>query len=310
MQPEPVLQTHQLKKTFGGLHAVEEVSLSVSRGLVYGFLGPNGAGKTTTIGMLLGLIHPTAGKISLFGEPLTPARTHPLRRVGALVGAPALVPYLSARQNLELLARLSPGLPPNRVMETLERVGLKEAASRKAGQFSTGMKQRLGLGMALLHAPELLILDEPTNGMDPSGMREIRTLLRELASQGVTVFLSSHLLHEVEQVCDRVAVLKRGRVVAEGEVKDLVGEQSVVRVRVASPLEAAALLHSLPGAAGIQPNGAYVTVTGVSSQAVVGHLAAHGILPSEVTTGRPDLESIYLELTNEEAAHVLEYPAQ
>lgn len=298
MQTDFALKTHHLKKYFGPIHAVEEVSLCVRPGQVYGFLGPNGAGKTTTIGMILGLLHPTSGSVALFGEPVTPAQTRPLRRVGSLVGAPALVPYLSARQNLELLARLIPDLPAGRIEETLERVGLKEAASRKSGQFSTGMKQRLGLGMSLLHGPELLILDEPTNGMDPAGMREIRTLLRELAGKGVTIFLSSHLLHEVEQVCDRVAVLKRGLIVAEGEVKDLLGEKDLVRVRVAHPGQAAALLQNLPGAVDIHTNGAYLTVSGVTSQVVLGHLASHGVFPSEVTNTRPDLESIFIELTN------------
>lgn len=299
--PEFVLQTHRLQKTFGPLRAVEEVSLSVPRGQVYGFLGPNGAGKTTTIGMILGLLYPTAGEVTLFGEKVTPRRTQALRRVGALVGAPALVPYLTARQNLALLARLAPGLPARRLDETLQRAGLSEAADRKAGQFSTGMKQRLGLALALLHRPELLILDEPTNGMDPAGMREVRVLLRELAAEGVTVFISSHLLHEIEQVCDRVAVLSKGRVVAQGAVAELLGGQAVVRVQVDSPAAAAELLARLPGARDIQPNGIYVTVGGVSSQAVVAHLVAGGCVPSEVVITRSDLESLFLELTQADA---------
>ncbi|MEJ2353936.1 MAG: ATP-binding cassette domain-containing protein, partial [Anaerolineales bacterium] len=192
MQNDIILQTHQLKKHFGPVRAVDGISLSVSRGQVYGFLGPNGSGKTTTIGMILGLLHPTAGSIYLFGEPVTPSHNRSLRRVGALVGAPSLVPYLSARQNLELLARLSPGLPSARVAEILEVVGLGQVANRRAGPFSTGMKQRLGLAMSLLHEPDLLLLDEPTNGMDPAGMHEIRILISRLAEQGVTVFISSH----------------------------------------------------------------------------------------------------------------------
>jgi ABC-type multidrug transport system ATPase subunit len=292
-----VLQTHELKKTFGKVRAVDGVSLTVSRGTVYGFLGPNGSGKTTTIGMVLGLLHPSAGSVMLFGERVTPSHTRPLRRVGALVGAPSLVPYLSARRNLELLARLCPDLSPGRVDEILERVGLSQVADRGAGQFSTGMKQRLGIGMSLLHGPELLILDEPTNGMDPAGMREIRNLLSNLAEQGVTIFLSSHLLHEVEQICDRVGILMDGKIVAEGEVKDLLGAREVVKVRVTSPAHAVRLLQSLPGCRDIRSNGSYVTVSGVTSQAVVSHLASNGIVPSEVTTGSSDLESLFLELT-------------
>lgn len=294
-----ILQTNELMKYFGAVHAVDGVSLAVKRGEVFGFLGPNGAGKTTTIGMVLGLLHPTAGEIRLFDQPLRPEHNAALRRVGALVGAPSLVPYLSARDNLALLARLHPGTPESRIGEILEQVGLSAAARRKAGKFSSGMKQRLGLAMALLHKPELLILDEPTNGMDPAGMREIRILLRSLVEQGVTVFLSSHLLHEVEQVCDRVAVLNKGKVIAQGVVNELLGQKQVVRVRVSSPAEAAAALGRLPGAVDIQPNGAYVTVSGVASQEVVAHLVANHIIPSEISTGQNDLESLFLELTQE-----------
>lgn len=297
MKNNIILQINGIKKYFGKVRAVDGVSLSVSRGKVYGFLGPNGSGKTTTIGMILGLLHPTAGSVTLFGDPVTPYQTRPLRRVGALVGAPTLVPFLSARQNLELLARLNPELPSERVNEILEIVGLYEAADRRAGQFSSGMKQRLGLGMALLHKPELLILDEPTNGMDPAGMREIRNLITSLSDQGVTVFLSSHLLHEIEQICDQVAVLKQGKIIAEGEVKNLLGKMAAVRVRVPSTLEAANCLSMLPGVKDVKPNGAYLLVSGVSSQEVVAHLTVNGIIPSEVSSGGPDLESIFLELT-------------
>jgi ABC-2 type transport system ATP-binding protein len=301
-----VLQTENLKKHFPGgrgkepVKAVDGVSLEVQYGEVFGFLGPNGAGKTTTIGMVLGLLHPTSGSVMVLGEPVTPANNAALRNVGALVGAPALIPYLSARQNLELVARLDHGKANQHIDSTLARVGLSEAAHRKAGKFSTGMKQRLGLAMALVHNPELLILDEPTNGMDPAGMIELRDLLRELASQGVTVFLSSHLLHEVEQICDRLAVLNRGKVVAQGSVRELLGRQTSVRVRVPSPNEAATLLLTLPGVGEVRPNGAYVTVTGVSSEAVVAHLTSNGIIPSEITSGQGNLESLFLELTQTE----------
>ncbi|MFZ6030677.1 MAG: ABC transporter ATP-binding protein [Chloroflexota bacterium] len=303
---EIVLQTHDLKKYFAAkgrqetLKAVDGVSLQVRRGEIFGFLGPNGAGKTTTIGMILGLRHPTEGSVTILGEPVTPANNRPLRNVGALVGAsPALLPYLSARQNLELAARLDGGNACKRIDATLERVGLKDAAQRKAGNFSTGMKQRLGLGMALLHRPELLILDEPTNGMDPAGMREVRDLLRSLALQGATVFLSSHLLHEVEQVCDRVAVLNKGRLVAQGSVSELLGKEKRVRVRVPSPGEAATLLLTVPGVSNVRPNGAYVEVSGVTGETVVAALTSNGIIPSEVINGQSDLESLFLSLTKE-----------
>ncbi len=295
-----ILQTIELKKYFGSVHAVDGVSLNVQPGEVFGFLGPNGAGKTTTISMVLGLLHPTAGEIRLFEQTLKPSQNSALRRVGALVGAPTVVPYLSARDNLALLARLNPGTPEGRIVEILEQVGLTDAAHRKAGKFSSGMKQRLGMAMALLTKPELLILDEPTNGMDPAGMREIRILLRSLVEQGVTVFLSSHLLHEVEQVCDRVAVLNKGKVIAQGAVQELLGQKSVVRARVEAPTAAAEALSLLSGAQDIHSNGAYVSVSGVSSQAVIAHLVAHNIVPSEVSSGQNDLESLFLELTQED----------
>jgi ABC-type multidrug transport system ATPase subunit len=299
MKNEIVIRTEKLRKYFGAVHAVEEVNLEVRSGSVFGFLGPNGAGKTTTIGMILSLIHPTAGTVTVLGEPVSPSRNRVLRRVGAMAGAPALIPYLSARENLRLAARLNDGLPVRRIDDVLEQVGLSAAADRASGQYSTGMKQRLGIAIAILHQPELLILDEPTNGMDPAGMLEIRNMLRALADGGMTIFLSSHLLHEVEQVCDEVAVLNRGKVVRQGKVGELLGKnEAVLRVRVPSPAEAATLLLTLPGVSEVMPNGSYVTVTGATGDAVVRCLAAHGIIPSEVTSGHPDLEQVFLQLTN------------
>jgi ABC-type multidrug transport system ATPase subunit len=300
MANQPLLQITQLKKHYGKVAAVEDISLEVYRGEVYGFLGPNGAGKTTTIGMLLGLIYPTAGTIHLFDQPVTPRHTAMLRRVGSLVGAmPALVPYLTARQNLALTAKLYPTIPISRIDELLELVDLTGAANRKAGHFSTGMKQRLALANALYHSPDLLILDEPTNGMDPAGMREVRNLLRSLADQGMTIFISSHLLHEIQQVCDRVAVVNRGRVVAQGTVAELTGGQQAVRVRAASPTDAVRVLQALPSVQGVESNGTYVTVKGATAEEVVVHLVTQGVVLSELVTMNADLESLFLELTQE-----------
>lgn len=303
---EVVLQTHGLRKHFpsrfgkGSIKAVDGVNIEVQRGDVFGFLGPNGAGKTTAIGMILGLLHPTSGSVMLFGKPITPTANAHLQSVGALIGTPALLPNFSARQNLELVGRLDHERASKRIDETLVRVGLSEAADRKAGKFSTGMKQRLGLAIALLHNPDLLILDEPTNGMDPTGMHDVRDLLRELAFQGVTIFLSSHLLHEVEQVCDHLAVLNKGKVVAQGAVRELLGGRAWVRVRVSSPNEAVPLLSALPGVDEVHLNGDYVEVHGVPSEAVVVHLTSNGVIPSEITNEQGDLESLFLELTQEE----------
>jgi ABC-2 type transport system ATP-binding protein len=274
------------------------VNLRVQQGEVFGFLGPNGAGKTTTIGMVLGLIHPTEGSITLFDQPVSPNQNRGLQQVGSLVGAPALMPYLTARENLQLVARLHPEVENGRIDAVLELVGLTQAAGRKVQGFSTGMKQRLGLGAALLHRPALIILDEPTNGLDPAGMREVRTLIRQLADDGITIFLSSHLLHEVEQVCDRIAVIRQGAIVAQGAVEELLSQSGQsVKLKVKNPAKAGELLAQLPDATQIQTNGAYVQVSGIEGETAVAHLAQNGIIPSEVQSQKSDLESLFLELT-------------
>jgi ABC-2 type transport system ATP-binding protein len=266
---------------------------------VFGFLGPNGAGKTTTIGMVLGLIHPSEGSITLFDQPVSANQNRGLQQVGSLVGAPALMPYLTARENLQLVARLHPEVENGRIDEVLELVGLTQAAGRKVQGFSTGMKQRLGLGAALLHRPALIILDEPTNGLDPAGMREVRTLIRQLADDGITIFLSSHLLHEVEQVCDRIAVIRQGKIVAQGAVEELLNQSGqFVQLKVKNPAKAGELLAQLPNAAKIETNGSYVQVSGIESETAVAHLTQNGIIPSEVQSQKKsDLESLFLELT-------------
>ena len=295
---EPALRVEGLTKRFGGVLAVDDLTLEVPRGVVFGFLGPNGAGKTTTIGMLLGLVHPTRGRAEVLGRPVTPGDPSALRRVGALVGAPALLPSFSARRNLELLAGLVPGHDGRAAVDdVLERVGLAEVGRRRAGAFSTGMKQRLGLAMALLEQPQLLVLDEPTNGMDAAGRREVKNLLRSVAARGTTVFLSSHLLHEVEQVCDEVAVLDRGRLVTAGPVGTLLPNAMSVRLRLDDPGAAARALTPLEDVERATVNGAYLEVEGVEPQRLVAFLVGVGHVPSEVTSGRPDLETLFLQLT-------------
>lgn len=286
-----------MKKRFGAVHAVADVSLSVPRGVVFGFLGPNGAGKTTTIGMILGLIHPSDGEIEVLGKRVTPGKNNVLRRVGALVGAPSVLPYFSARDHLQMMAHLHPAIPRERIIEVLEQVNLTGALDRPAGHFSTGMKQRLGLAMALFHKPELLILDEPTNGLDPAGMREIRELIQALAQQGMTVFLSSHLLHEVEQLCDEVVMLNKGRVVAAGKVNELLAGEARVRLRVDAPAEAVPYLQALPQITHLYCEGNWIELAGISGQEAIRHLVSHSIVPHEVTNGRSTLETLFLELT-------------
>jgi len=301
---ELVLETSGLTKRYGTVTGVTELDLAVRRGEVYGFIGPNGSGKTTTIAMCLGLLHPTAGTVSVLGRPVTPGDTRALRAVGSLLGTPGMVPSMSGRGNLRLLARLHPDVDNERVEEVLDFVGLGHAAGRRVKGYSLGMGQRLALGAALLHRPELLILDEPTNGLDPAGMREIRQLVRRLADDGVTVFLSSHLLHEVEQVCDRVTMLAKGREVAQGTVAQLLGGREVVRIRVADTDRAAAVLTSLPGVTAMRPDGQWLEIEGVASEAVIVHLVEKGVVPSEVTSGRADLESLFFDLTDENNGEV------
>ncbi|MFG2801678.1 ABC transporter ATP-binding protein [Streptomyces pseudovenezuelae] len=221
-----VIRTRGLTKRYrGGQLAVDGLDLTVPAGSVFGFLGPNGSGKTTTIRMLMGLIEPTSGTARVLGRPMPRASRDVLPQVGALIEGPALYGFLSGRDNLVRYDAADPTADPRtrttRVAAALDRVGLAAAAGKKAKAYSLGMKQRLGLAAALLQPRRLLVLDEPTNGLDPQGMREIRSLVRELASDGTTVFLSSHLLDEIEQVCTHAAVMARGRLITQGSVADL-----------------------------------------------------------------------------------------
>jgi len=200
-----------LTKRFGKLEAVKNLNLELYRGEVFGLLGPNGAGKSTTVGMVLGLIAPTEGSIETFGLKLEANRWPILRRVGAVVESPAFYPYLSGWDNLEVIARARGGIPNSKIDEVLERVNLEERARDRYGHYSLGMKQRLGIASTLLGDPELILLDEPTAGLDPAGTKEVRDLLPKLAHEGRTVLLCSHLLHEVEQMCQRVAIIARSR---------------------------------------------------------------------------------------------------
>jgi ABC-2 type transport system ATP-binding protein len=249
----PAIAARGLTKRYGDLAAVDHLDLSVEPGELFGFLGPNGAGKTTTIRMALGLILPTEGDVDLLGEPVRADRA-PLARVGALVEEPGFWKYLSGRRNLEYFARAGSGTDRSgtrrrlaRIDEVLATVGLTEAADKRVKAYSQGMRQRLGLALALLGEPELLILDEPTNGLDPAGMREMRRLLRALADGGTTIFVSSHLLAEVEAMCDRVGVMAQGRLLAEGTPGSLRGGADRIRVEVDDLRRARAAAQELGG---------------------------------------------------------------
>ncbi|MFD7897970.1 ATP-binding cassette domain-containing protein [Streptomyces sp. NPDC059743] len=247
----PVIETRGLTKRFrGGQLAVDRLDLTVPAGSVFGFLGPNGSGKTTTIRMLMGLIQPTAGSATLLGRPVPRAARAVLPQVGALIEGPALYGHLTGRDNLVRYDSADPTADPRtrraRVGEALDRVGLTAAAGKKAKAYSLGMKQRLGLAAALLQPRRLLVLDEPTNGLDPQGMREIRALVRELAADGTTVFLSSHLLDEIEQVCTHAAVMAQGRLITQGTVAELAaGTRGRLAVTTPDQGEAARVLKGL-----------------------------------------------------------------
>jgi len=250
---DTVIEADHLSKHFGGVQAVTDLSFTVDHGEVCGLLGPNGAGKTTTVRMMVGLIRPDAGSASLFGEPMHPGSPI-LRRVGLLVEKPAFVPYLSGMRNLRLhwCAGGDPW-PPPALDEALDLADLGDAIHRKVKGYSQGMRQRLGLAQALMNRPELLVLDEPTNGLDPAETRRIRVALGQISARGTTVLLSSHLLAEVEQVCSHALVIDHGSLVAAGTVADLVGSSSAVEVEVDDPTRAAAVLETVHGVLGVQP---------------------------------------------------------
>jgi ABC-2 type transport system ATP-binding protein len=246
MNSDIILYTDRLTKRFKSITAVEDLNLSVSRGDIFGFLGPNGAGKSTTIRMMLGLIKPTMGEIKIFNRSPEKDREFTLKKIGALVEEPSFYDYLSARRNLEILSILTHRhLDHREIDRVLEIVALIPRANDKVKTFSHGMKQRLGIAQALLGRPELIILDEPTAGLDPKGMKEIRRLIIQLAHQGLTVFLSSHLLHEVEQMCHNMAIINKGKLIVQGGVEQLLkSENDLVSVKVDRPKEAADLLKT------------------------------------------------------------------
>ena len=236
MSQSSAIQLENVSKIFGRrrkrVEAVRQLSLDVSAGQVFGFLGPNGAGKSTTIRMMMDLIRPSAGSVLLFGQPVQ-NNLNLLRRVGALVEGAAFYDFLTGRKNLEVLARSGGCYDEARIQTLLEQVGMAGRADRRVQGYSTGMKQRLGLAAALLNDPDLVILDEPTNGLDPAGIQDVRHFIRNLAEkQGKTVFLSSHLLSEVEQVCDQVGIISNGRLVQTGNVAELLSSQAVIRLEV------------------------------------------------------------------------------
>ncbi len=295
------ISTRGLRKTYRSLRgrsvAVEGLDLDVPYGGVHGFLGPNGSGKTTTIRMLLGLIRPDSGTMTLFGQTVPQHLPAVIGRVGAIVEQPKFFPQFSARRNLELLAGAI-GAPPTAVGRVLTDVGLADRAKDSYRSYSLGMKQRLAIAATLLKDPDLLIFDEPTNGLDPAGIREIRDTMRRLGSEGKTVLVSSHILAEVEQVADTVSIIGHGRLLASGRVDELVGGQATLSVKVGvADLPAA---HQVLQAAQLDARveGAHLQVRGVADSADITRLlAAQGLYVNELVPQHADLESVFLELT-------------
>ena len=302
------VRTEGLTKQFrSGQRAVDGIGLSVPRGAVYGFLGPNGSGKTTTIRMLLGLVRPTSGRAWLLGEPMPDAAGSVLPRVGALVEGPAFHPYLTGRANLTRLdasdATADSRTARRRSGEALERVGLTAAAAKPYRQYSLGMKQRLGLAAALLRPRELLVLDEPTNGLDPQGTREVRLLIRELADAGATVLVSSHLLTEIDQVCSHLGIMGRGRLLVQGERSMLIdqGAARVVVTTTTGHVGAAADVLTGLGLGEVAADGPtlHALLGDVQPQRVAAALVRAGLDLVGLDVRRPSLEELFVELTGE-----------
>lgn len=296
-----IIATSDLTRNYGSLTAVRDLNLKVSTGRIYGLLGPNGAGKTTTLSMLAGLLRPTSGELKIFGMDLWQNLSLVIPRVGALVEAPAFYPYLSGRDNLRLLAQMLGTGVARPLDELLEVVGLASANRKKFRAYSQGMRQRLGLASVLLKDPELLILDEPTIGLDPEGRRDIRNLIKEQTKIGKTVFLSSHMLDEVEELCDEVNVLKEGQTIAHGKVKALLKRGRFLCLRVGEPEKAIRLLggESWVNSVVRDAEGILVEVPSFMASKVTAFLADHSIYVSEIRPRDESLEEFFLSLVKE-----------
>lgn len=296
-QTEYVIETRALTKRYGDVLAVNDLTLRVPRGGVFGFLGPNGSGKTTTMGMLLGLVHPTSGEARIFGDPARHPAT--LRRVGAMVETPTFYPYLSGRANLRYFQGIGRRGAAADIERLLTLVDLGKRADSKFATYSLGMKQRLGIACALLGDPELVFLDEPTNGLDPAGVVEVRELIRELGTGGRTVVLSSHMLAETELVCDNVAVLSRGRLIAQGTIKELLREHDSLRLRTTDDAAAQTVLAALPWVEGVarQDGGLVVTAPQARSWEIARALVDRQIYVSELVPLHRTLEEFFMEIT-------------
>jgi ABC-2 type transport system ATP-binding protein len=303
-RPEAAIETRGLTKRFGERVALAEADLSVPRGVAFGFLGPNGAGKTTLIRTLLGLTHATAGEMRLLGLPLPGRRAEALARVGAIVEEPRFHGHLSGRENLRIAAACREPAADGRIPGALERVGLTERADDRVKSYSMGMRQRLGIARCLLADPELMILDEPTNGLDPAGITEFRAFVRDIVGEGRTVFLSSHLLDEVEKICDMVAIVDRGRILMQGTVTEMAaGGRPTITIGCDAPAAAEQVLHAHAAVAEaaradgdirvVLTDGSPVAIADINRRLVEAGVAVHRLEPARVS-----LEERFLEVTS------------
>jgi len=297
-----VLQTEQLTKRYQRRLVVDRLSLTVERGDIFGFLGQNGAGKSTTIRMALGLVRPTSGRVSVLGHDMSRHPLRALKRIGAIIEAPAFYENFSGRQNLRMLAAMSGGAKLEQIERALEIVGLRDRAHDPVRVYSHGMRQRLGIAQALLPNPEFVILDEPTDGLDPQGLSETRALIKRLRDElGLTIMLSSHLLHEVEQICNRVAIIDEGRLLYQGPVEDLIAKNNWIKLRVDRLSEAYELLSQDPSLS-LNRNGdesLHVKMADDQIPLVNALLVQHGFSVMELSPQRESLEEVFLRLTQE-----------
>ena len=296
----PVIETESLRKIYGDIVAVDDLSMSVPRGHAFGLLGPNGSGKTTTMGMLLGLVRPTSGGFSLFGS--SGGIEQSLRRVGAIIEYPSFYPYLTGRENLRYFQGIFQRGAQEDIDGLLEKVGLAASGDHRFSTYSLGMKQRLGLAFALLGDPEVLFLDEPTNGMDPAGMAEVRYLVRELCADGKTVLMASHLLNEVEQVCDSVVIMANGTLIAQGDVADILRSGEHVRLKTTDDEKAVAILSALEWIGGVTMEDGEVVVSAAHDRAaeISTALGRSDVYIIETDSGRGALERYFLDVTGGE----------
>ncbi len=296
---DPVLRTHQLSKSYGAIRAVELLDLEINKGQVYGILGPNGSGKTTTLGMILGIIIPSGGKFEWFNQmPLNKA----LYRIGSIIETPAFYPYLSGSENLKIISDIK-SKGKDEINDVLVKVGLEERKNHSYKGYSLGMKQRLALAAAMLGRPEVMVLDEPTNGMDPQGIADIRDLIVAIAAQGTTIILASHLLDEVQKTCSHVAVLKKGKKIFDGSVQDILQSEEYFEIWSEDPELLLQLLNEFKGIEELKKERekyVFKLAPGPDKKDLQKHLIKHGVYPTHFVSRGSTLENKFLELLKEE----------